>query len=325
MGSWFGTCGLTKLPIYPGEEVKVVILQKNKRVNHSYATALYTPLMGAFDDVYADYGEGENPEKDSIYLIHQANIISALQELELGENQYHDIAVKKEGFNGELFYDAIHEERLKVKSGFGVFNDTYDLDFVMIKKTAYMMMVNNYKPEMYVDGDFSYIGINDFYKDIDNFCTDFKKLYKDSINEIIQMQDKSKAAILFHYLTNPIEPKSKLIGSLISVDSFGESSRVSSVMGNVRKYITDAAQIQTLTPENVQDAISRFDMVLPELNYYLKACAETKMISLFFEGTRQIWTPGFHVGSQSNELSNYNILLECIGSELKSMDSDYDD
>lgn len=323
MGSWFGTCGLTKLPIYDGEEVKVVILQKNKRVNHSYATALYTPIMGAFDDVYADYGRGENPEKDDIYLIHQENIINALQEFELGENQYHDIAVKKEGFNGELFYDAIHEERLKVFSRCKT--NTYDLDFVMFKKSAYWTLLNSYKTEMY-NGDFSYYGLTDLYNEIDNFCDTFRKLFEESITEVVQLEDKSKASKLFFYITNPlIAPNCKIANNLFSSDSFGEASRVSDVTTNIRKYITDAAQLQTLTPENIHAAISRFDAVLPQIKQYLKSCTETKMISLFFEGTRQIWTPGFHVGSQSNELSNYNILLQCISSELKSMDSDYDD
>lgn len=323
MGSWYKTCGLTKLPIYPGEEVKVVILQKNKRVNHSYATALYSPILGAFEDVYADYGEGENPEKDSIYLLHQENIINSLHELEIGENQHHDIAVKKEGFNGKTFYDAIHEERLKVKCGFGAINDTYDLDFVMFKGTAYMMLVNTYKPELYAHGDFSCIGINDFYKEIDDFCADFKKKYKEGVSEIAQMQDKSKAAILFHYLTTPVGSSFDLVEKLFSCCSFGEVSMISPVLANIRKYITDATQIQTLTPENIQDAVTRFNKILPQINHYLKMCAETKMISWLFEETRQIWTPGFHEGSQANNLSNYSLLLKCTKKEIEALKSQH--
>jgi len=64
---------------------------------------------------YNDYGAGENNSGLGLPVIMTA-IRNKLFEYDQGENQYHDIAVRKEGFDVEKMWEAAHEGRLALNN-----------------------------------------------------------------------------------------------------------------------------------------------------------------------------------------------------------------
>src|SRR5574343_510783 len=128
MGCWNKTCGLTNLHITGDTEVYVFILEAldNTRKSKCYTTAFYKPLLLPFTSVYNEYGGGKLSSGLPFQLI-MDSIKEKLQEVPLGDNQYHDIEVSKEKWGEELFFDAVHEDRLKLTTG-------SHIDFVMFRK-----------------------------------------------------------------------------------------------------------------------------------------------------------------------------------------------
>ena len=70
-----------------------------------------------------------------------------LVKMEVGENQYHDIAVKAEGFDAEQFWESVHEGRLMIEDRKG---RQRHVDFVMMRKDIVDDMLANYEFESYV-------------------------------------------------------------------------------------------------------------------------------------------------------------------------------
>ena len=69
MGCWNGTCLVSNLPIYAGDEVVFFILKRKHDVQtvdggHYYADDLYEPLLYPIVGEYDDYGCIENVEED---------------------------------------------------------------------------------------------------------------------------------------------------------------------------------------------------------------------------------------------------------------------
>lgn len=119
MGSWNATCVLSNLPVLYSEEVYVFLLEEGKHYNkyignHCYANNYYTLLPLYFKGTYNDYGACEDCHGDFLPEILEG-IKKNLIELDLGENKYHDIEVKKDKFDIDLLFNADHAGRLFVK------------------------------------------------------------------------------------------------------------------------------------------------------------------------------------------------------------------
>lgn len=161
MGCWNQTCGLTQLHIRAGQKVMVVPLTQSLRDSLCYTTPFYTPFPVPFYAEYNDYGAGENETGVGMRLAME-HIKDQLVEVEQGENQYHDIPVKKEGFSIELFWEACHENRLHVKSVFQRDKSPQEVGFVMIH-----MGIFEYLAEHYEFSDYDYdskTGRSQYYK-----------------------------------------------------------------------------------------------------------------------------------------------------------------
>lgn len=115
MGFWNKTCALSNLPILYGEEVYILFLVQDDLdpfvSDHCYSTTYYSPLPFFIEGKYNDYGAAEECHGDlfdEVIDFFKRNII----EFDLGENEYHDIPVKKENFDIKMLFDADHEGRL---------------------------------------------------------------------------------------------------------------------------------------------------------------------------------------------------------------------
>ena len=147
MGCWNKTCGLSNLHITHGTEAYVFVLEPNEAGDsHCYATHLYKPLLLPFVTEYNDYGGGENSSGPGFQII-MDSIASKLHEVELGENKYHDIAVTKDKFGEELFFEAVHEGRLFRE---GNYSDPVKLEYVMFRKDVVDHILENRVIEKYV-------------------------------------------------------------------------------------------------------------------------------------------------------------------------------
>ena len=144
MGCWNQTCGLTQLHIRAGQKVMVVPLTQSLRDSLCYTTPFYTPFPVPFYAEYNDYGAGENETGVGMRLAME-HIKDQLVEVEQGENQYHDIPVKKEGFSIELFWEACHENRLHVKSVFQRDKSPQEVGFVMIHMGIFEYLAEHYE------------------------------------------------------------------------------------------------------------------------------------------------------------------------------------
>lgn len=116
MGCWNETDVLTNLPISHGEEVVALLLiQPNFFEHHGCHHHQYWHCgLFTFEGKYNDYGGIEDCKGAMLKPI-ISFLKSELQEFEKGENQYHDIEVKKKDFNEELMFKADHEGRLYLR------------------------------------------------------------------------------------------------------------------------------------------------------------------------------------------------------------------
>jgi len=119
MGSWCATCGISRMPIREGQEVKgLLIVKKNDQTGSScYIDDWWKPIGLPIDIKYADYGNFElvNPDDSNA-----ARLLEYLKDnaipMEQGDNKYHDLPVVPSEFTWEKVNDIIHEERLMLKN-----------------------------------------------------------------------------------------------------------------------------------------------------------------------------------------------------------------
>lgn len=149
MGCWNKTCGLSKLHIYADQPVYVFIMEQQTSHERCYATSFWRPVMAPFEAKYDDYGGADDLSGVWLNDIIQG-IASNLVEMEQGENQYHDIPVKREGFDAEQLFDATHEGRLFTKDYDGTLTH---VDFVMFRKDIVDDILTNYEVTKYVGKD----------------------------------------------------------------------------------------------------------------------------------------------------------------------------
>ena len=153
MGCWNNTCAITKLPIVCGDPVVAVLLIKRgpgctERLNGPYSYHLPVPFY--WEGEYNDYGAVENEHGAMLGPILE-HVKKYLVEYEQGDNPYHDIPVKKEGFDHEALMNADHEDRLfvKINTMFKRDADAFELKHVQIRKDVFDDIIERYSWEFY--------------------------------------------------------------------------------------------------------------------------------------------------------------------------------
>lgn len=145
MGCWNQTCGLTQIHIRAGEKVMIFPLSQSIRDSLCYTTPFWTPFPLPFYGEYNDYGAAESTSGIGLKVALD-EIQRKLVEVEQGDNQYHDIPVKKDAFDESVFWEAIHEQRLKVV---GWRDKQHEIGMVMIKQSVFDYLADNYQLEDY--------------------------------------------------------------------------------------------------------------------------------------------------------------------------------
>ena len=302
MGCWNKTCGLTNLHIKAGERAYVFVLEKDEDDSHCYTTHMYKPLLLPFETTYNDYGGGENSSGIAFELIMQG-IKNSLHEMPLGENKYHDIAVTKEEFGEELFFDAVHEGRLFRK---GHYSDPVKLEYVMFRKDVVDHILEHRVIEKYV-GDGKGTGgwgNNYIYYKFSDIVADILPLLQEICDRIAQEKasgiDKTMFKLLggIEYLFDYNHP------NLAAKWLRGEGYRYSRIV-DMKSAIGELFAQDTPTEEQILN----LEALLTE---YIKGV----FIDGFMHETRKSWYPAGHEGSQNQEHKPYRLLISAMNEVL---------
>jgi len=322
MGCWNKTCGLSRLHITAGTPVYVFVLEEGKdSSDRCYSTALFSPLLLPFDRVYDDYGGGEDSSGPGLNPIMEG-LRKNLIEVEQGENEYHDIPVKRDEFEVTNFFEAVHEGRLSVKGWRGAPNK---IDFVMIRKDIAQHIFDNWEREHYVGNgkgtggwgnNYVFYKFADVLADIPAFMDRLESKLKDDESEAENAGTETATAAV-----RRMTRRLRLYEGLASVYAWEERDQ-----NKVSWYMMrDTYRYSSIV--NVHEAIidlveaGERDEAIALLTEHLKAV----YIDSFYHSTRNIWAPGCHEGSQGQDHDGYRVLVSAITEALDKEKAEYDE
>ena len=257
------------------------VLERNKDYDHCYSTGLFSPLLLPFESTYDDYGGGENSHGPALDLIING-IKKDLVELEVGENKYHDIAVTKDGFTPEKFFEAVHENRLMIQGRYS--QEPKPIYFTMMRKDIVDDILERREIEDYVGGGNGTCGYNNNYvrykfKDI---VADIRPLLEAVMKELEECDKEDRA---FKTVGGLEYMKVQQLDNKVIKWMRGDSYRYSRIV-DFKRVIGKALEIGTL------EAINKLEALMVE---HLKAI----YIDGFMHSARKTWIPGGHEGSQN--------------------------
>lgn len=295
MGSWYKTCGVSNLHIRDNDDVMVFVLEKNTDdTDRCYSTAFWKPLMLPFYAKYGDYGKGDDNTGVGLPYIVEG-IKKNLVEMELGENQYHDIAVKKDKFDIELFYEAVHENRLFKDISWGGKDQTM-LDFVMIRKDIADDILANFQREVYVGGGKGDCGYENNYK-----LVTFTRIIEDLPE---YMEKLHSLCVPKEGATNEDLLLMRMEMRGMEIFEWGHPNLVSQWMRGDNYRFCQVVR----TPELIFELVKAGDIV--QATNMLIDILKARYLDCFMETTRRNWAPGGHEGSQASEAHGYRIIAE---------------
>lgn len=326
MGCWNKTCGLSNLHITAGTDVYVFVLAENTdKTDRCYSTAFWAPIMLPFESKYDDYGGGEESSGPALPYIMDA-LKSKLVEMEQGDNEYHDIPVKRDVFNEKMFFEAVHENRLFVP-GYRV--EQRIVDFVMMRKDVVDYILENRVIESYV-GDaggthgygMNYINYKfaDILADVPAFLDEIERKtceHKHIMDLLVELQKDAEAN------AEKIEGLEDLMIDLTfnrgleEVFPWRHPNKVGQWLGHDTyrffNIVNTGATIAKLAKAGKR---AEAEALLVE---HLKAC----YINGYMEATRKNWAPGGHEGSQGQEDRDYRLQACMINAVLDADDAYY--
>jgi hypothetical protein len=198
MGCWNKTCGFSGLSIMVGDPVYVFVLKKSDYYDPCSSTSEYTPFLAPFESFYNDYGSGENSRGVWLPYIMEA-LKKKLIEMEVGENKCHDIAVKRDDFDVDLFFSAIKEDRLFINKH----QPSNAIRFTMMHKSIIDKMLEEFEFRHYdffrEMGKWDY-KFADIITRVENYWNNIKSFY--NIHQLIDFNyDSIIGSYIFHYMS----------------------------------------------------------------------------------------------------------------------------
>jgi hypothetical protein len=305
MGCWNKTCGLSNLHIYAGTPVYVFVLEENKhKDDHCYATSLYSPLLLPFESVYNDYGGGESSSGPGFEMIMEG-IRKLLIEMPAGENKYHDIAVSRDGFGEEQFFDAVHENRMNI-SYRRDFSDPTPVQFTMFRRDIVDDILENRLIEEYVGNGKGTGGYdnNYIYYTFKDIVADIKPLFKELKEKIASLETEGVPDAVMFSMCGGLEYLFDYNHPNKAAKWFRSDTYRYSTIVDMRKVLSDTIKVGT------NEAYDKLEIILTE---YLKG----KFIDGFMHAARKTWIPGGHEGSQNDSGDALRILCSAT---IKALD-----
>ena len=296
MGCWNNTCGLSNLPILSGNEVYVFPILRDMRVSSlCYSTALYRPFLAPFVAEYDDYGGGENCSGIMLNSIIEV-LKSRLVEKPLGKNEYHDVAVTRDGFDVDKFFESINKHRLEV-SGFS----NSEVYFSMVQKDVVDRLWNEYSFRIFHNfGDSK----NKDYRYVTVSFADLFSMVPDYLEECNKFYDPKDHHNMFRsYFRSTGSP----LSGFLNEDYYSQSSRFFNLI-NISALVADVYQV------NKDDAIEICRIYLIGI-----------LVDAMMSATRKIWTPVMHQGSQNQDYDEYRLMNKITGEIIAACLKEYAD
>jgi hypothetical protein len=309
MGSWNNTCGLTNLPIHAGEAVYVFPIKEkdlSKYRSHCYATALYKPMLIPFTAKYNDYGAGEDCTGVALDLTME-ELRRELVELEVGENKYHDIAVKRDAFDVDLFFEAVHEDRLFMRGWAETDRPVY---FTMVRKDVADRMWNEWTFDMWkgsegkvpegFESDQYYVKNVTYAK-----LATLLPQYLNILAETLKLMDDEDKVIRRIFKRDVLSASNTLLESTFRAFENFEFWDLLNGRDTIFNFI-ERGEL-----DKAEEFIRMFMMGL--------------MINSMMESTRRVWLPVMHMGSQSEEHDEYRLLHKLANDVIDAREAEYED
>lgn len=288
MGCWNKTCGLSNLHITAGTPVYVFVLEEDRDTSNCYSTSLFSPLLLPFESVYNDYGGGENSSGIALPII-LGGIKKNMVEMPLGENTYHDIEVTKEKFDEALFFDAVHEERLKIQGRFST--EPTNIQFTMFRKDIMDAILEQREIEEYVGG-----GKGTFSKWKDGSKDYVRYNFKDIVADIKPMIEQIVAKIAEAKAENEHTANYMMYNGIEGLFEYNSPNKAARWLRFDSHRYSRIVDMKTVLQKGLEAGTPEaLDKLAEMLEQHLKAL----FIDGFMTAARKTWIPGGHEGSQS--------------------------
>jgi hypothetical protein len=301
MGCWNKTCGISNLHIYAGQPVYVFVLEENiSEDSYCYSTCLFKPCLLPFNSEYDDYGGGENSSGVGLPFILNS-LREKLVELEVGENSYHDIVVKRGDFDIDKFFEACHENRLFVGSYHRI-----PVQFTMMRKDIVDGILQKFSLYDYkTKKDLTYA---DCLEELDIIIGEWQNLFASTLGRQIVLA--TERGFLDHlegdrkndaYAALAELMFSNLLFSCRSSENFAQR-----LLGSLKDRTASFIYLDQVVTNLVAHSQKE------QLKELLADCLKGVFIDAFMDGTRKLWTPGGHEGSQNTDVDGHKILISTI-------------
>lgn len=318
MGCWNKTCALSNLHIHAGDPVYVFLIEQDGlSYNHCYSTHLYSPVLIPFYSHYDDYGAGENNSGAALPVIINS-LKKVVIEKELGENEYHDLEVKRDKLCGDNIFEIMQKGRLFVKNRYSNTNSNLPeenkVEFVMMRKDVVDSILANFKPECW-DKDYKTIkiGFDEIIEDVDFAIEHVQERLKDVKKQYMKYGINEKEAVnlsscLDLYLPHVLEDRGSKMASFIRFFdpiSLAGASRIVPIMEIFTDFVkTDET---TLAKEFLIDAL------------------KGAFIANFMEETRRSWIPQCGEGSQNIDTTGHKVLAQTVLNIIEKEESEMEE
>lgn len=278
---------------------------------------------------YNDYGGGENSSGVAFEPTLKA-LSEHLIEMEVGENEYHDIAVKREGFGEEQFFRSVHESRLKVPDWRG---DGALVDFVMMRKDVVDQVLATHFVENYVGDGKGTCGYNNNYirygfADIVAGLPEFFAKVREQA-----FFDEDKEVMIELESMDPNDPQYiKTKSMLASMRRIRYGMNGLSNVYNWKEHTITARYFGGDSHRHFR-LVPYSDMILNALEAGDDALATEiattyltgKFIDCFMSECRKVWIPAGHEGSQATELQGYKTLVSVLSNVIAAEEKRWGD
>jgi hypothetical protein len=289
MGCWNKTCALSNLPIYAGDEVYVFVLYNNPYAESNsscYSTDLYNPIFLPFESEYDAYGGGENSSGVAFPIIMDI-LRNNLIEKEVGENKYHDIAVKKDNFDENLFYTSIQENRLEINTNTGL----RKVKFVMMRKDVIDSILDEWVIE-------EYEGYDSVKEESIYFKYKFSNVIS-SVNDFILGYDTNNLN-LNNFAHEMTEKGKNLAAKWLGAEPWS-TIKTKDIVSNTLDFVPSVDSHELITT-------------------YIKGL----FIHAFMERGRRTWQPPIGEGSQGEDFDVHELLAKTVIGTIESIQKEQD-
>lgn len=302
MGCWNSTCSVTSLPILDGDETVLFFLKPSRNDlggTLHYSSDIYVPFGLPIHGIYNDYGKIDNIEDhtDPKNIEFMTEYLKEhLIEMEFGENEYHDISVKREGFDLYIAQESVHESRLMVKDRHFVTDDSpMGFSYVPYDAVIRPMMVHKFAYDALMEETFDNWGDESFEEFVKSSDERYDDLFGGNLVEFIG--DRSNEARL----------------SLAEMRV--ESLYLQEVSRNDTLFKTLAVDI-TMPMLNTDKEFDR-DLYLELLRVL--------WFDLCIGQMRKLWMPVTSLGSQSQSFDYYKTIAEKTIDYIEDVKKRYED